>query len=292
MTDVESVAFLQWALPQLGRRWAGYRKIRRRVCRQISRRAGELGLGPLGEYRRMLEHDPEEWARLDELLDVTISRLYRDRAVFDFVRAQVMPALVERAQQAGNPVLRVWSAGCANGEEPYTLAIMWELEIAPTAGGLRLAVMATDIKASVLERAARGRYPRSSMRDLPTEWRNAAFSVESDDEGEELALLPRFRRDVVFAQHDIRDCPPDGPFDLVVCRYQAFTYFDDGGQRDTAAKVARVTGPGAVLVLGSREQLPDDSGFEAWVPRLGVFRRSGEGAEAGDGKDLVDASDS
>lgn len=282
MTDEECVAFLQWALPRLGRRWVGYRKVRRRVCRQIGRRVGELGLGSLGEYRSVLERQPEEWPRLDALMDVTISRFYRDRAVFDFVRAEVMPALIARAQRAGSPVVRVWSAGCANGEEPYTLAIMWELEFADTHGELRLEVLATDIKSSVLQRAARARYPRSAMRDLPAGWREAAFSVESAsaDDGEQLVLSPRFRAGVVLAQHDIRDDPPLGSFDLVICRYQAFTYFDEGGQRDTTAMFAGVTGPGAVLVLGSREQVPPDAGFHGWMPRLGVYQRSGNGPAA------------
>jgi chemotaxis protein methyltransferase CheR len=60
MTDADCVAFLQWALPQLGRRWAGYRKVRRQVCRRVWRRVGELGLDSLAEYRRRLEQDPDE----------------------------------------------------------------------------------------------------------------------------------------------------------------------------------------------------------------------------------------
>jgi chemotaxis protein methyltransferase CheR len=275
VTDAECVAFLQWALPKAGRRWLGYRKVRRRVCRRVGRRVSELGLSSLADYRALLERETDEWPTFDSLLDVTISRFYRDRAVFDFVRSEVFPALVERAHTAGSRVVRVWSAGCANGEEPYTITMMWELEIAAAARGLRLEVLATDIKPSVLERAGRARFPRSTARDLPSVWREDAFSEEFDDNGAgQLVLRPPFRRNVTFLRHDIRDAPPTGPFDLVLCRYQAFTYFGDNQQRDVATALAAVTEPGAVLVLGSRERPPEDTAeFQAWSRRLSVYQR-------------------
>jgi chemotaxis protein methyltransferase CheR len=96
MTDADCVAFLQWALPRLGRRWAGYRKVRRQVCRRVSRRIGELGLTSFAEYRKYLERDPDEWPRLDAMTNITISRFYRDRAVYDFLLSEVLPALVAR----------------------------------------------------------------------------------------------------------------------------------------------------------------------------------------------------
>jgi chemotaxis protein methyltransferase CheR len=273
MTDADCVAFLQWALPRLGRRWTGYRKVRRQVCRRVSRRIGELGLDSVTEYRSYLERDPDEWPRLDAMTNITISRFYRDRAVYDFLRSEVLPALIERARNAGRSSMRVWSAGCASGEEPYTLAIIWELAVAPTARDLRMEILATDIRQVVLRRADQARYPSSAMRDLPVRWRETAFSPE----GDELVLLPTFRSGVTFAQHDIRSGPPDGSFDLVLCRYLAFTYFDDAGQRDTLRALARVTRPGGALVLGNREELPlGERSFGDWAPRLRVFRRRGD----------------
>ena len=270
MADAECVAFLQWALPQMGRRWVGYRKVRRQVCRRVSHRMRELGLGSLTEYRVHLERDPDEWPRLDALTNVTISRFYRDRAVYDFLVSQVLPTLVERARASGRSTIRVWSAGCANGEEPYSLAIIWELAMASATRDLRLEVLATDIRSVVLQRAERARYPSSAMKDLPEPWRDTAF----DTEGDELVLLPRFRRAVTFMEHDIRSGPPDGRFDLVLCRYLAFTYFDDTGQRKTLRALVRATRPGGALVLGNREELPGgEPGFCDWAPRLRVFQR-------------------
>jgi chemotaxis protein methyltransferase CheR len=268
MTDADCVAFLQWALPRLGRRWIGYRKVRRQVCRGVWRRVGELGLSSLAEYRSLLERDLDEWGRLDALTNITISRFYRDRAVYDFVRAEVLPDLLERAEQAGRSAVRVWSAGCANGEEPYTLTIIRHLALPQIAPGVQVDILATDIKPVVLQRAAQARYPRSALRDLPEGWHETAF--ERDDD--EWVLLPRFRCGVTLAQHDVRSGPPDGPFDLVLCRYLAFTYFDEAGQRDMLSSIARVLRPGGALILGNHETLPAGD-FHAWSQRLRVFRR-------------------
>lgn len=282
MADAECVAFLQWALPQLGRRWAGYRKVRRQVCRRVLRRMGELELDSFADYRRLLEQDPDEWPRLDAMTNITISRFYRDRAVFDYVWEEALPALADRALEAGRPALRVWSAGCASGEEAYTLRIMWELALAPTRRDLRMEVLATDIRPVMLQRAERARYLPSAMKDLPAPWREAAFRPD----GDELLLLPQFRDGVTFTQHDIRSGPPqDGLFDLVLCRYLAFTYFDDAGQRETARTLARAMHPGGALVLGNREEPPpSEPGFAEWAPKLRVFRRFIEDAPIADSR--------
>jgi chemotaxis protein methyltransferase CheR len=270
MNDAACVTFLQWALPQLGRRWMGYRKVRRQVCRRVWRRIGELGLDSFAEYRDHLERNPDEWARLDAMTDITISRFYRDRAVYDFLRSDVLPTLIDQARDSGRPTVRVWSAGCANGEEPYTLTIIRELALPATAGDIPLEILATDIKSVVLGRADQARYPPSALRDLPAELREAAF----EQDGDELVLLPRFRSGVRLARHDIRSGPPDGPFDLVLCRYLAFTYFDDAGQRNMVRALSRVMRQGAALVLGNREAPPaDEPGFCPWAARLRIFRR-------------------
>src|SRR5215218_3800261 len=110
MRDSECVAFLQWALPRLGLRWAGFRRVRRQVCRRIVRRAAELGLPSLDAYRAHLDAHPGEWEVLRSLTPVTISRFGRDRGVFGALERDVLPALADAAHAAGRDRLRVWSA--------------------------------------------------------------------------------------------------------------------------------------------------------------------------------------
>ncbi len=100
-------SFLQWCLPQLRMRWGGFRKVRRQVCRRIRRRMEELNLPDIEAYRRRLSTHPDEWRVLDDLCRVSISRIYRDRRLFEFLSAEGLPALAAAAE--GAP-LRCWSA--------------------------------------------------------------------------------------------------------------------------------------------------------------------------------------
>ena len=97
MKDADCVAFLQWALPQLGLHWPGFRKVRRQVCRRIAARLRALELADAAAYRGHLQSHSGEWPALAVLCTVTISRFYRDREVFDCLGAAVLPALAAAA---------------------------------------------------------------------------------------------------------------------------------------------------------------------------------------------------
>jgi chemotaxis protein methyltransferase CheR len=100
--EIQWVEFLQWALPRLGLRWPGFRKVRRQVIRRIARRIEALQLGDLDHYRRYLEAHAEEWPRLDGCCRITISRFYRDRQVFDALAQAGLPELVRLCRTRGN----------------------------------------------------------------------------------------------------------------------------------------------------------------------------------------------
>jgi chemotaxis protein methyltransferase CheR len=268
MRDVECVEFLQWALPRLRMSWPGFRKVRHQVCRRIEGRLRELGLSGVGAYRAYLQATPQEWEQLDELCHVTLSRFYRDRGVFELLQRAVLPELARRASRRG--ALEAWSAGCASGEEPYTLALVWHFMLAREFSGVSLHVLATDLDGTMLRRARAGEYPASSLRELPEEWRRAAF-VERDGC---YRLRHELCRPVTVRRHDLRRAAPAGPFDLILCRNVAFTYFDLDLQREVADRLAACTRPGGALVLGAHETLPEEAcGFMPWSARLGVYRR-------------------
>lgn len=270
MRDDECVEFLQWALPRLRLRWPGFRKVRRQVCRRIRGRCAELGLATWADYRAHLEAHADEWSVLDTLCHVTISRFYRDAAVFAALEREVLPALARAAAERREP-LRAWSAGCASGEEPYTLALVWALGAGGAFPRVQLDVLATDVDETMLERAAAACYPASSLRDLPSAYRNRGFVPRRD----RFCLRERFKTGVELRRHDVRDDEPPGrSFDLVLCRNLAFTYFDADLQQDVAARIAGCLRQGGALAVGAHEALPDGTGgFEPW-PRVGhVYRR-------------------
>lgn len=265
MKDADCVAFLQWALPRLGLRWAGYRQVRRRACKRVGRRMRELGIADAVAYRARLEADPAEWRALAALCTIPISRFYRDREVFDGLGAEVLPALARRAQR-----LECWSAGCASGEEPYTLALQWRLQLAARLPGVAFRVLGTDIDARLLERARAGCYGAGSLEALPAAWREQAF----EQRGRLHCLRAPLRREVEFARQDLLAALPEREFDLVLCRNLAFTYFDAEGARRALERIASRLRPGGALVIGLHENLPAPAaGFEPWPGCRAVFRR-------------------
>lgn len=268
MSDADCVALLKWAIPRLGRRWDGYRNVRGQVCKRVRRRATELGLPDLTAYRARLEADPAEWSVLDALCGVTISRFYRDRAIWDALGAEVIPRLAEAALTAGEE-LRCWSIGCASGEEPYTLSILWELGFMDRYPGVRLRILATDVDAQVLERAKRARYESASLRELPARWQTEAFEARDGS----FVLRERFRVAVELRREDLRCAAPAETFRLILCRNVAFTYFDPTKQREALAHLVAHLAEDGALVLGANERLPSPPLLEPWRKGLQIFRR-------------------
>jgi chemotaxis protein methyltransferase CheR len=264
--DADCVAFLRWALPRLGFRWQGFRRVRRQVCRRIQRRMDDLGLPDVGAYRQRLTADPAEWERLAPLCRVTISRFFRDRRLFRALETEVLPQLATRFASGPRGRLVAWSAGCGAGEEPYSLAIV--VRRSALLAGLGLRIVGTDLDARQLQRARRAVYPGSSLRDVPADWRAAAFTAVGDDAWR---LAEPYRRGVDLALQDLRREAPLGPFHLVLCRNLAFTYLAEPLQRAVLERIRLRLAPGGALVVGSHEALPVGSpGFESW--RRAIWR--------------------
>jgi chemotaxis protein methyltransferase CheR len=267
--DRRCVEFLQWALPRLGLRWAGYRKVRRQVCRRLRRRLDELELSDLDAYREHLGTHPEEWTVLDSLTSITISRFYRDAEVFRALEHEVLPALGATAAADARDCLRAWSAGCGSGEEAYTLALIWQETLAARFPTLRLEVLATDVDPAMLRRACQATYEVSSLGDLPARWCDHGFTRR----GGRYTLRPEHRELVNVRHHDLRSRPPAEPFDVVLCRNVSFTYLAAAGQRMALGRLTGALRPGGALVIGLHESLPEPHpGLAPWAGTRAIFR--------------------
>lgn len=269
MKNADCVAFLQWALSRLGLAWPGYRKVRGQVCRRIERRIRELGLAGAHEYRAHLESHAGEWDALAALCTISISRFYRDRSVFDCLGARVLPELAATARARGSARLECWSAGCASGEEAYTLAIQWHAALGAQFPALGFHVLGSDINPALLGRAQAACYKRSSLEELPAGWRERAFERHADL----FCLREAFRAGVEFERRDLLAEPPQQIFDLVLCRNLAFTYFGPDLARGALDLIVSRLRPGGALVIGIHERLSQGAGgFSAWPECRAVFR--------------------
>jgi chemotaxis protein methyltransferase CheR len=243
---VEYREFLRTTLPALGLRWRRFRS--GAIRRRIGGRLQELGFSSFAGYRSYLLAHGEEQRFLTGQLTVTISRFWRNRSLFDSLACTWVPALVARLQP-GEP-FRVWSAGCASGEEPYSLLLVWEERFVAT--GHKLLLVATDADRRCLRRAREGRYPASSLRELPPDLRRRYFATEVGDS----VIDMKFRERVVWLEHNLFWDPPFPDNHLILCRNVAYTYFTEPVQHEITRSFHEALPPGGLLVIGRKDQLP------------------------------------
>ena len=180
-----------------------------------------LELQSYDEYKSFLESHPSEWEFLDEMCRISISTFYRDWAVFDYLKDELLPQLARLAVSEKRP-LRCWSAGCASGEEPYTLSLIWQLVLKEEFQDLDFQIIATDADEHLLKRARTGCYQSGTLKGLAEDWLTKAFYKKEND----YCIQSHFRKNIEWYQQDIRVSLPEGMFDLILCRNLVATYFD------------------------------------------------------------------
>lgn len=238
--------------------------------RRIAVRMRARGVHTYSDYARLLDGDEREWELLLDALTINVTKLFRNWEAFDAVARAVLPALWTRSE----PRLRIWSAGCASGEEAYSLAILVHRFLVDRAEGHRLgrvSVLGTDIDRASLEAAHRGAYAEAAFADTPPDIRARYFGAEAP-----FAVHPVVRDVVRFARHDLlRESAPAGPFHLIVCR-NVIIYFDRDTQEALFSRFHDALALGGFLVLGKVETLfgPTRSRFEPVDARERIFRRA------------------
>ncbi len=259
--------FLQHACPPLDLDW---RKYRRRAARhRINHRMSELNIGDYPSYLDLLREDRKESEKLADLMRVTVSRFFRDKRCWTDLSMKVLPALM--AVKSDNKTLRVWSAGCCGGEEPYTVGLVWLEYLCTLFPAFNIDILATDIDNSSLDRACRGAYSTGSLRETPPEVRGRWF--RSDDD---LWLINEQLKELVrYEKRNLMEDPPPSGMDLVLCRYLAFTYYRGERLMQAARRLHEALVPGGILMIGSRETLDEkmENLFEKWPDTGCLYRK-------------------
>ena len=210
----------------------------------------------------------------------TYSRFGRDPEVYFWTIDHVLYGLARAAANTTN-VIRVWSAGCAGGEEPYSLAIAWSAVLAERFPAVRLEIVATDVDENSLRRAKAGVFDVHAVANLPVEWVASCFQLLDDGRYE---LSEEIRGSVSFSKGDaVSDAPPEGPFDLVLARYSLFLYLAPEDARRALEKVRSVLK--GTLVTGLSDSLPQDHALQCvqGAPN-GVYRPGPEPQPPNDGR--------
>ena len=259
MTSNEFDAFLSELLPPLGLCPSAHR--RRNIRRRIVRRMESAGIHEFPCYLELVRRDPMEREALRSLLVVTISRFFRNWRVFQLLSREVLPRMAAKGTPAA------WSAGCAAGEEPYSLCIAWE-ELPGEKPSL--SVVGTDVDPVSLERAAAACYPESSLREVPEALRRKYFVRE----GGTCRVREEVRRRVTYRRMDLLLVGSPGRFDLILCRNSAFTYFAPDRRMAVARMLAASLEEGGCLVVGRTESLPEGAAdlFEPAFPPERIYR--------------------
>lgn len=233
--------------------------------RRLAVRMRACGVEDLLAYAAILQDSPDETRRLLDTLTINVSECFRNPEVWERLESLLVPL---RAARRG--ALRAWSAGCAAGEEPYSLALLLDLLARESAGGAVQPALidATDIDAASLTRARRGRYP---ARVRGRHRAAAGFEVE----GEEVVVPATVRQAVCIEARDLlRDAPPHPPYDLILCR-NVLIYFERPAQEALFATFVDALHPGGLLVLGRVESVfgPARDALELLYPRERIYRR-------------------
>ena len=260
--------FLKEACPPLDLEW---RKYRRRAARhRVEKRMEELGLPDFAAYLEWLRCDAAEAAGLAERMRITVSRFFRERERWETLRQIVLPRIL--LEKEPDEALRIWSAGCCGGEEPYTLALLWLAHFHERHPGRPVEILGTDIDTISLERARLGIYEPGSVREIPRSLLHRYFRREN-----QLWYLDKRVKDMVrFAEWDLMHSPLPQEIDLVCCRYLVFTYYRGRRRLEAARRLWQALSPGGALIIARKEDIGTSAElFEPWPKADGVFRKRG-----------------
>jgi chemotaxis methyl-accepting protein methylase len=240
--------------------------------RRIAVRMRARGVHTFEDYGRLLDQDAHEYQHLLDALTINVTKFYRNPATWNALARDHLPALWS-ARPRG---LSAWSAGCASGEEPYTVAVVLAeaaRRAAQPDGLARCRVDATDVDRLSLERTAAAEFAAPAFSEMPVELVGRYFSDASPARRPVDALC----KIVHVRRHDLaREAPPHPPYDLIVCR-NVVIYFDRATQEVLFERFARALSPGGILVLGKVETLfgPARERLVLEDPRERIYRNPG-----------------
>lgn len=226
--------------------------VKARLCKRLR----NLGISNFDEYLRYLEDDCSgtELVSMLDVISTNLTNFYREQAHFDYLEDVIFTSLDAVRQKTGNNTVRIWSAGCSSGEEPYSIALSC-LKCGLDGPGWDSKILATDISTRVLGLAAKGVYSANQVRNVPLAMLKQRFSAVGAPADKIYKIGPEAKKKVSFGRLNLMgDWPMKGPFDVIFCR-NVMIYFDKETQEKLVQRYWEKLAPGGILFIGHSESL-------------------------------------
>jgi len=242
----ELEALLEYLKHHRGFDFTGYK--RSSLRRRVGKRMQFLRLERYSDYLDYLEVHPEEFIELFNTILINVTGFFRDASAWDYLATDVLPLLI--AEKKSQDPIRVWSAGCASGEEAYTLAMMLGEALGLENFRRRVKIYATDVDEEALMQARHASYSAKDLSPIPEALRSKYF----ESSGQRYAFRPDLRRVVIFGRHDLVQDAPISRLDLLVCR-NTLMYFNAETQARILARFHFAMNDTGFIFLGKAEML-------------------------------------
>jgi two-component system CheB/CheR fusion protein len=242
----EFEALLDYIKHNRGFDFTGYK--RPSLMRRISKRMQLMGLDHFASYQDYLEVHPEEFTLLFNTILINVTYFFRDSPAWDYLAAHIIPQILT-GKKPGEPI-RVWSAGCASGEEAYSIAILLAEALGTEEFTQRVKIYATDVDEEALAQARQAIYPDRAIEEVPEAFRLKYFEPVTSG----YVFRNDLRRSIIFGRHDLGQDAPISRLDLLVCR-NTLMYFNAEAQGRILARFRFGLNPTGFLFLGKAEML-------------------------------------
>jgi len=257
-------------LERLGLSWEGYRKVRKGVKKRIRRHMHQLGCQTVEAYLLVLGRDSAARYHCERLMTVSISRFFRDRGLWRTLADEILPMIFKENSMS----MKVWSAGCACGEEAYSMKILCDTMAPGVQHMLDVEIWATDMNPDYLKRAQAGVYSASSLKELPQALRRLYF--RSTQQQHAYRINEPLKKGVIWRVHNLLSDPPDGPFHVIFLRNSLLTYYRDTLKLPALEKVVDSLAHSGFFVIGSHEKIPPGtSGLVPFGSYAYIFQKKG-----------------
>ncbi len=235
------------------------------IKRRLLSRMNSTRSKDFSEYHQYLRTHPEEEEKLRNALTINVTKFFRDPDVFDLVRKEIFPSIL-RDKRA----IKIWSAGCSSGEEPYTYAIIL-YELGKTGPAFNGAIIATDIDEEILKRAKLGAYEKNALENMTDSQISKHFDKKEDGK---YYVKDHIKQIVRFQNHDLMTQAPAKMMDMVSCR-NVTIYFNEQQKKELVKKVHDSLGKDGYYIMGMSEYMAKDVEhlFKPFRPMLKVFQK-------------------